>query len=98
MKAMIVFALLLTTSTFAIMSNELQLKADLATLILDKEDITTSDGEITNMQCGSYYDGIFCEVEFTFYDEMDVYVCTEGYSYRGGEEYWIHDSDCWFRR
>lgn len=97
MKKLILIALVSSVNVFANQSHQLRLQEDLRKVILEKEDITSSDGIISEMNCGAYYDGISCNVEFTFFDERDAYVCNEVYTYRGGEEYWILDSDCWFR-
>lgn len=103
MKYLITFLLLANTAN-ALPPSDQRLMDTLRELIIEKEFLVESDGELTLFECGSYYDGISCSVAYTFIDTGsyqtgpgDAYQCRETIAYRGGDSYYILQSDCWFR-
>ena len=63
-------------------------------------ELSYSDGQIKDINCGSYFSGVFCftELEFIDYDDVrpSAITCHETYAILSKDKHVVVCSDCWF--
>ncbi len=84
-------ACLLPIFALALLPNEKQsLKLEeMLTKTVEKQ-----SGTLDRLECGSYYDGISCLAQITYQHSGESLICENNYVYRGGEKFWLIDSQC----
>jgi hypothetical protein len=84
-------ACLLPIFALALLPNEKQsLKLEeMLTKAVEKQ-----SGTLDHLECGSYYDGISCQAQITYLHSGQSLICANNYVYRGGEKFWLIDSQC----
>jgi hypothetical protein len=90
----ILITLLTLSSTFGFQDMQDELISRVNT------DLSYSDGSIKNIECGSYFSGVFCFAELEFVDFDDVnpsaLTCNETYTILSKDKHLVVCSDCWF--